>query len=104
LKLGSVPAFVRDGAIIPMAAVMQSTADYDRTPITFAAYGDTASGVYFEDDGESFGYREGIFNEWFLRVERDSFKAQEVHRNYQAPKREYYLQQQGVTKPVQLAG
>lgn len=104
LKLGSVPAFVRDGAIIPMAAIMQSTAEYDRMPITFSAYGDTASGVYFEDDGESFGYREGIFNEWFLRVERDSFKAQEVHRNYQAPKREYYLQQQGVSKPVQLVG
>jgi alpha-glucosidase len=104
LKLGSVPAFIRDGAIIPLAGVMQNTADYDRTPITFAAYGDTASGVYFEDDGESFAYREGIFNEWFLRVERDSFKAQQVHQNYQAPKREYYLQQQGVSKPVQLVG
>ena len=103
LKLGTVPAFVRDGAIIPLAGVMQSTADYDRTPITFTAFGDTASGVYFEDDGESFAYREGIFNEWFLRAERGSFKAQEVHHNYQAPKRDYYLQQ-GSTKPVQLVG
>jgi alpha-glucosidase len=102
LKLGSVPAFVRDGAIIPLAGIMESTEDYDRVSITFAAFGDSACGVFFEDDGESFAFRDGTFNEWFLRAERGVLKAQEVHGNYQAPKREFYLQHEGITKQVQL--
>lgn len=102
MPLGTVPAFVRDGAIIPLAGVMQNTVEYDQTPITFAAFGDTATGVYFEDDGQSFAYQSGQFNEWLLRSERGTLKVQLVHKGFEAPKREYLIEHGGITKPIEL--
>jgi alpha-glucosidase len=102
VKLGSVPAFVRDGALLPLADVMQSTAEYNTIPITFTAFGDTASGVFFEDDGESFNFERKIYNEWALNVYQGDLRAKAMHRMYEAPKREYFFLHKGVRKKVTL--
>jgi len=46
-----------------MADVMQSTGEYAGSAITFVCYGNNARGTYLEDDGQSFAYENGAFNE-----------------------------------------
>ncbi|MBI4534379.1 MAG: DUF5110 domain-containing protein [Candidatus Melainabacteria bacterium] len=85
--LGHVPAFVRDGAIVPLADVVQNTAELHNSQITFVCYGESAQGVYFEDDGISFNYEQGQYNEWILTMENDKFTASVVHHGYELPSR-----------------
>lgn len=86
--LGTVPAFVREGAIIPTIAPMQSTAEYDKRDVTFAVYGDKAQGCYFEDDGISLKYQEGQFCEWETSYNGAKLKMKSVHAS-QAVTRRY---------------
>ncbi|MBS2009682.1 MAG: DUF5110 domain-containing protein [Cyanobacteria bacterium SZAS TMP-1] len=78
--LGYITAFIREGAVLPLADVMQSTEEYDATPITFHAYGAVAQGRFFEDDGKSFDYRSGKYNEWEIRVSEGRFSYTAVHQ------------------------
>lgn len=63
--LGRTPVFVRAPGIIPKGPVMQFTGERPLTDVSLHLY--RASGVYdasftmYEDDGQSFGYRNGAF-------------------------------------------
>ncbi|WP_373056489.1 TIM-barrel domain-containing protein [Zunongwangia sp. H14] len=55
---------LRDGAIVPMGPVIQSTADYSTKQITLMVNPDkngNASGILYDDAGEGFGYKEGDY-------------------------------------------
>lgn len=82
IPLGAVPAFVRDGSIIPMASPMQSTAEYKNCTITFKCFGKDAKGIYFEDDGKSFDYERGNYNEWQLYLTDGQFSAKAGHKSF----------------------
>lgn len=62
--LDSVPMFVRAGAIIPTAPVMNYIGERAWDPITFAIYPDesgSAETTLYEDDGVSPDYKQGAF-------------------------------------------
>lgn len=63
VDLGTLPLFVRAGAIIPMGPVVQYTEQPTDEPLTLVVYpgADGASSLY-EDDGHSFDYRRGAFS------------------------------------------
>jgi alpha-glucosidase len=100
--LDQVPAFVKDGSIIPMADVMQSTAEYATSTITFVCYGENGRGTYFEDDGESFAYENGVFNEWRLKFDNCKFVAQPIELGLEKSSRQYRVQYNGQVEPVRL--
>jgi alpha-glucosidase len=102
IKLGTVPAFVREGAVIPLADIMQSTAEYDKSAITFLCYGDKAEGTYFEDDGISFDFEKGNYNEWNITVNGGTFSASAAHKKYKAPSRTFKMLHNGTEKKVEL--
>ena len=102
-QLDDVPAFVRDGAIIPFVDQIQSTDEYELTPITFRIWGDKAIGLYLDDDGISFEYEEDGYNEWLLRWENGEFKSDLVNFGYIAPQREYYFEHAGRKERVSLS-
>jgi len=77
--LGCLPAFVREGAILPLADIMQSTDEYADSAITFQVYGQNASGTFFEDDGISHDYKVGKYNEWKLTVREGKFEISAGH-------------------------
>ncbi len=57
-----LPLFVRGGAIIPSQPDMQYTNQVPIDPLTFDVYPDgDSSREYYEDDGISFDYRNGVF-------------------------------------------
>jgi len=61
--LGRLPLYVRAGAIIPMAPEMSHTGQMRWDPLTVAVFPDGAATSFtlYEDDGESFRYKDGAW-------------------------------------------
>lgn len=58
--LDRLPLFVRAGAVVPVAPVVQHTGELKTVPLTLAvAAGASGSGHVFQDAGDGYGYREG---------------------------------------------
>jgi alpha-glucosidase len=68
-ELATLPVFVRGGAILPIAPLVQSTNEIPQGPLTLRIYrggdADGCSGSLYLDDGKTFAYRNGAF----LRVQ-----------------------------------
>ena len=60
--LDGVPVFVRAGAIIPQAPVVQSTSDVPKGPLELLIYpGSDCRGSLYQDDGNTLAYQHGEF-------------------------------------------
>jgi alpha-glucosidase len=67
--LDRIPIFVRAGAIIPMQQVVEYTDQAPINPLTFEIYPDgDSSREYYEDDGLTFDYRQGVWLRQTLSV------------------------------------
>jgi alpha-glucosidase len=61
-SFAQLPVFVRPGAILPMAPLVQSTEDVPQGPLTLRIYaGDSCSGTLYQDDGKSYAFRDGKY-------------------------------------------
>jgi alpha-glucosidase len=72
---GSLPVFVRGGAILPLAPLVQSTEEKPQGPITLRVYtGDDCRGSLYLDDGKTYAYEKGEFlrMRFRCRMEGDS--------------------------------
>jgi len=59
-ELANLPVFVRGGAILPIAPLVQSTAERPSGPLTLRVFpGDRCEGYLYQDDGATFAYRQG---------------------------------------------
>ncbi len=94
-RVDSTPAFVRSGAILPLAGSVQHTEQLADAPITFRCYGSRARGRYWQDDGSSFGYERGQYNDWSLGFSRGRFSANCTHHGFSATPRHYYYEVAG---------
>ncbi len=74
VKLDSIPMFARAGAIIPMREVVQFTGEKAINELVLAVYPGSGRGTYYNDDGISYGYRNGAFTREHYRVECDETK------------------------------
>jgi len=103
--LGRLPAFVREGTILPLADIMQSTDEFLETPVTFQAFGSEASGRFFEDDGISHDYQTDKYNEWELVVADGRLVTRAVHNGLDVGKnsRTYRFQTADNVVPAVLA-
>jgi alpha-glucosidase/alpha-D-xyloside xylohydrolase len=60
VDLGTLPLFVRAGAIVPMGPVKQYTSEIVDGPLTVTVFpGADGAFTMYEDDGQTFGYRRG---------------------------------------------
>jgi alpha-glucosidase len=61
-ELSKLPVFVRAGAILPIAPVVQSTGETPQGSLTLRVYvGDQCSGKLYQDDGTTYAYRQGVY-------------------------------------------
>ncbi len=65
-KLEELPVYVREGAIVPMQPLVQSTEETPKGPLRLRVYPATSAGVecrgeVYADDGKSFAFRKGTF-------------------------------------------
>src|SRR6202022_970922 len=65
-QLDTLPVYVREGAIVPMQPLIQSTEETPQGPLTLRVYpGKDCHGSLYMDDGRTFAYQHGDF----LRIE-----------------------------------
>jgi alpha-glucosidase len=100
--LDRVPAFVRGGSILPVASVVQHTGELEEADITFRCYGSRAHGVFREDDGNTFAYARGEYNEWRLTFRNGRFTATPRHLGRPRQTRRYFVEAEGVRRRVKL--
>lgn len=61
-ELATLPVFVRPGAILPIAPLVQSTAERPAGPLTLRVFpGPNCAGHLYQDDGTTFAYQRGHF-------------------------------------------
>jgi alpha-glucosidase len=61
-SLATLPVFVRAGAILPMAPLVQSTNETPQGALTLRVYaGDDCRGSLYSDDGKTYAYQHGDF-------------------------------------------
>ena len=57
-----LPVYVREGSILPISPLVQSTEEKPSGPLTLRVYpGDNCHGELYEDDGKSYDFRKGAF-------------------------------------------
>ena len=63
VSVKELPVYVKEGSIIPMESLVQSTAERPTDTLTVHVYHGTAANtfVYYEDDGESYSYENGDY-------------------------------------------
>jgi alpha-glucosidase len=61
-KLADLPVYVREGTILPLAPLTQSTEEKPNGPLTLRVFaGNDCHGDLYEDDGKSFAFRNGQY-------------------------------------------
>jgi alpha-glucosidase len=61
-KLGELPVYVREGSILPIAPLVQSTVEKPVGPLTLRVFtGDNCEGSVYQDDGETYDFRKGTY-------------------------------------------
>lgn len=61
-RLDKLPVFVREGTVLPLEPVTQSTAEIPQGPLTLRVYpGENCHGSLYQDDGKSMAYQHGEF-------------------------------------------
>jgi alpha-glucosidase len=61
-EIASLPVFVRPGAILPIAPLVQSTDQRPEGPLKLRVFpGSNCTGELYQDDGTSFAYKQGDF-------------------------------------------
>ncbi len=59
---GDLPVYVREGTILPMAPLVQSTDEKPVGPLTLRVFpGDNCQGSLYQDDGTSYDFRKGAY-------------------------------------------
>jgi len=63
LHFSRLPVFVKESSIIPMQSLVQSTAEVPEDILYLHVYhgGESSFFIYYEDDGETYGYKNGAF-------------------------------------------
>lgn len=74
--ISRLPVFVRAGAIIPMAGPKQNTREKNLTLELHVYAGPDSSFIFYQDDGETFRYREG---EYYQRIIKFSSEKRSLH-------------------------
>lgn len=98
----AVPAFLREGAIVPLADPVQHTDELARADVVFRCVGARATGRYREDDGSTLGYSRGEVSEWELRFNRGELRAAAQRLGFAATGRRYFVEHDGERRPFTL--
>ena len=60
--LADLPVYVREGTILPITPLTQSTSEIPQGPLTLRVYpGENCHGDLYQDDGKTFAFRQGQF-------------------------------------------
>jgi alpha-glucosidase/alpha-D-xyloside xylohydrolase len=100
VDLGTIPLYVRAGAVIPTGPVRQYTAEKVDAPLLLTVYaGADGEATLYEDDGETFDFRKGEFMRLQMRW-TDASRRLELRLAHGSK----LMQRDGVKMEIALAG
>lgn len=79
--LDKVPVFIKAGAIIPVAdGEIRSTEDITEDKISILTYPGKGSFVHYQDDNETFAYRDGAYNAVEYTLDGETLEKRVLHK------------------------
>ena len=79
--LDKVPVFIKAGAIIPVAdGEIRSTEDITEDKISILTYPGKGSFVHYQDDNETFAYRNGAYNAVEYTLDGETLEKRVLHK------------------------
>ena len=79
--LDKVPVFIKAGAIIPVAdGEIRSTEDITEDKISILTYPGKGSFVHYQDDNETFAYRDGEYNAVEYTLDGETLEKRVLHK------------------------
>lgn len=79
--LDKVPVFIKAGAIIPVAdGEIRSTEDITEDKISILTYPGKGSFLHYQDDNETFAYRDGAYNAVEYTLDGDKLEKKVLHK------------------------
>lgn len=79
--LDKVPVFIKAGAIIPVAdGEIRSTEDITEDKISILTYPGKGSFVHYQDDNETFAYRDGAYNAVEYTLDGETLEKKVLHK------------------------
>ena len=84
--LDTCPLYVKAGSVLPRWPVQQYVGEKEIRELILDVYPGEGECFHYQDDGETFAYREGGYNQYRFRIHPDGeFEAELLHRGYAAP-------------------
>lgn len=85
-SLDICPIYVKAGAIIPNYTVQNYVGEKEQSTLLLYVTKGNNTYIHYQDDGESFAYEKGIFNEYKFSIsEDDKFTAAKITTGYDKP-------------------
>lgn len=107
-EINSMPLFIRAGSIIPYQKAVQYTDEKPLNPLIFKIYPkeENFNYIYYEDDGESFNYKDGEFYKLKLECSKENdeikFFIPEPEGNYKPEKRDIIVKLYSTGRPKKV--
>jgi alpha-glucosidase len=99
------PMYVKSGSIIPNYPAQNYVGEKNITSLILQIYKGEGTYTHYQDDGESFDYEEGIYNEYKFSVTKDGyFTAELVHGGYEKFYSSFLIQYEGKEMEVPFDG
>lgn len=94
------PMYIKAGAVIPNYPVQQYIGEQKIEKLILDVYPGEGCYTHYLDDGESFGYRDGEYNEYKFMNNDGNVEVEIVHQGYDGGYREFEVHYQGTVKGV----
>lgn len=99
------PLYVKEGSIIPNYPVQQYVGEKEITSLILDIYPGGGSYTHYQDDGESFDYKDGVYNQYEFFITKDgTFTAELTHRGYEKVYNSFILRVNGKETKIAFHG
>ncbi|MGH9343936.1 MAG: TIM-barrel domain-containing protein, partial [Terriglobia bacterium] len=109
VDLETIPVYVRAGAVLPLGPVKQFTTEESELLVTLVVFpGSNGEGEIYEDDGETFDFRQGAFSRtrfsWDDQARRLSLRLASKGKHYPARRFAVRMASESKTREVIFDG
>lgn len=98
------PVFVKGGAVIPNYPPQEYMGEKQVKELILDVYEGNGSYMHYQDDGVSFAYENGVFNQYAFIQENGKLTIRLVHQGYQECYKGFEIRYKGTVKKVSFEG
>jgi len=100
VPVSTSPVYIRDGSILPCykGRSFHDPASRARENLELLVFSKTgrATGIFYEDDGESTNYKRGVYNEYYFSYAKGRVKVKIIHEGFLKPRMSFPIKIYGI--------